>query len=327
VATFRIDLLFNMNEGGWSEGFYKPATDLANAISDVTSLANQRQKLKADICQIVGARVSALDVDGNPTGRGRIVDLRGTLEATPGLEARDQYTTSIRATYFDQGDVNRKRVWLRGLPDTAVAFNVTSGRPEILAAWKTKFDTWHLFLTTGGYLIKYLNPNVNVGDIQKIARLGFTTEGALRATFTVAPPAVFAAGRRVIIRKYKGALGVKVNGRTSVIEREATGALTYNKWATYCADQETMGGNAEMVKEVYSFTPIQIGVVGPPSSHKVGRPFFLQVGKARSLKGCPVTLVAPPATGSATATRSTHGFSPETTSPSASAGSLLAQMP
>lgn len=319
--------MFNMGEGGWSEVYYLSATDIAAVIPLATALGNKRNELLSSAAGVVGARIVPLDVDGNATGRGRVLDLRGQLEGVPTGEARDQFTTAIRVTFADTTETRRKFMWMRGLPDSAVAYDPVTGKSQILQAWKDKLTAYTTFLTNEAYQVKYLNPNVNAGDIQFIDRIGFTTEGALRATFKVAPPAAFDTKRRVIIRKYRGELGPRVNGRTMIAARDTPMSLTMNKWATYCADQETMGGGAEMVKEVYGFTPIQVGRPIQISAHKVGRPFFLQVGQARSLRGCPVTLVAPASSGSASATARGFGPSPEPPTPSRSDGTLLAPMP
>src|SRR5262249_43057389 len=163
-----------------------------------------------------------------------------------------------------------KKVWLRGLPDNAVAYDAVTGKPSIDPAWVTLFETYTTYLTTNNYQIKFLSPNANAGEVQPIQRVAFSTEGALVLKFAGAPAAVFQPGVRVIVRKYRGALGVKVNGPTKVIERAADGTLTLNKWAVHCTDQETAGGAAELVREIYSFVSIFDSHVLAPSSHKVG---------------------------------------------------------
>lgn len=299
MANFRIDLLMNMQEGGWSEVYYTTGTDLPAIIPRAKALASQRTVLNSTACTVVGARIVPLDASGNPSGRGKVLDFRNNIDAPPTGVARDQYTTAIRVTFKDSPELHTKFMWMRGLADDSAKYDPVTGRETIDPGFKTKLDAYVAYLNGDSFQIKYLNPNVNQGDIQYPDRVGFTTEGALRLTFKVAPPAAFAQGLRVIVRKYRGALGNQVNGRTRVLERDLVGALTLGKWATYCADQETMAGSAELVKEVYGFTLIADASADHIRAHKVGRPFFLQVGRVRPKRGCPVTLVAPASTGSA----------------------------
>jgi len=288
MAMHRVDLLINMDEGGWSESYYIDAADVGVASGKASTLKLARGGLLNDRAIVAGWRVQPLNSFGQPSGRGYVTDRRAGPQPTSAPGARDQFTTSWLIEKADSGNLHRSRSWLRGLPDPWVAYT-TAGKITWPTASDPSWDNFKNIITTEQWQVRFFNNDPNNNPWPLLQTVRFTTEGYLEVVLQVNPVVAFVPGDYVRIRKYTGEIGPGVNGKARVIAVEDGTTLTLNRISKHCADEETVGGLAELAYDRYSFNAIVFFDRVRPTSHKTGRPFFSPLGRRGSQRGCRVT--------------------------------------
>lgn len=290
MPNWKVQLLYNMNEGGWSETHYVVGETISDAILKAKNIGDQRVFALNPNALWVGERISELDAKGLVTGRGRVFDVRSGAERVDAGGFRDQFTTSWFMRDFDATRRIIRKYWLHGLPDDWVGYN-QAGLPSYPAAANNWLNAWQGVVNINT-LIKSANQNELTNPKFVFANVSFTTDGYLKLEFNVDLSTDYKALARVVVRRYRGTLGTGVNGYARIAQRVDNRTIILDKRAPHCAEETDAGGAGYVMLEWYTFTAPAGVSRERPSSRKVGRPFFSPVGTLPRAKGCLVTRAA-----------------------------------
>jgi hypothetical protein len=228
MPNFKLVFQFTQPSKGWSEVYYRTATDVRAASVLSQSFIDSMRNFRANITTLIKVRVS--DVLNNRSSV--VVPINQVGGPTPGLTA--DITASAAVVTLNAPLVGSSRkVWLRGLPDTYITRDLTSG-----------IDTPDPRLLSG--INNFLNQlAVSAFTVRALAKIGvppnvFTTlisvtsvAGAGTITLNFAAGPTFAIGTQINITQVSQKLFPGLKGTFTIVSSTVTTAvIAYNALTT-----------------------------------------------------------------------------------------------
>lgn len=267
---------------GWSEKVFTSAfPDTATLVSWANDYANFRMALSTTDVTMTRARIAST-LKRNPyvvlLGGGRGID--GTLPP-PSENSDIAILTRLTSANFLYN-----RIFVRGVPDNVVDQETFQND----ATWNSRFNAWGGFLFSSGFAL------VKTGQGHDPTRFPITSAGPNSPkgiTIIVPPTVVFTQGQQIRI----GGSPIPGYNGLRVITGGPIATPSGNKWLLSGANP--ISTPPASVNLYYTTTVVntyavnQVTVEGV-SERKVGRPFGLAAGRARTLfSQRPSTLAGP----------------------------------
>lgn len=266
MPNYKANIFFTGNNAGWSETFYKTATDPDKAFTAAQSLVTARLKILCIDYKIVAVRISDELIQ-----RDSLLDGQNSYGGYDKLWTGDVPWNAMLCR-LGAGSLYWRPLYLRGVPD--VLFNPQT--PDEVAAqadWQATCKSYLSYLRTATWQMKVLakppgNPNIVVVSIG--------AGGAGQVLVTTATPHGLVVGDKAAFYNIKV---VPLLGQRYVVTR-ATDTTFEVKWTGAGAGAYSFGGYVRKVAYLY---PAINEVDQERVVHRiVGRPFNQQRGRRRS---------------------------------------------
>jgi hypothetical protein len=224
MANFKIAFVYSQPIAkGFTEVYYRVADTIQQAATFSTNLLNHACNLRHPLTVLRKIRVS--DTLGNRSSLVVAVNQGGNYLAGSGDQGPDITGVSAVCLLASVAKASSRRVWLRGLSDTAVTRSSTTGLDTPTEQLRSAINNWIASLSRNNFAIRSLvklgtPPNV----YQRINSItGTVAQGKVTVTFTGVNQA--AVGQRIIISQVSPKLYPGINGHWTVL---AIGSNTFD---------------------------------------------------------------------------------------------------
>lgn len=141
MAVFKCTYIFNGGKTGWSESWYtQQPSDVQDAMSEFATTVGARQALLGYPNYIEAIRVSAVNSGLVPALR-TFPKPRIPLAPVPVTSLTDSTYNAIAVRFNDQSGDYRRTMFLRGVPDSWISYNV-AGQPIWSAVMTKLLNAW-----------------------------------------------------------------------------------------------------------------------------------------------------------------------------------------
>jgi hypothetical protein len=270
MPAWKCTTLFEAKNQGWSETWYLNTSLTATQVMDKLRLiCPSRAKLLGFGCSIIALRVSDDAVRGDSE-----LYVPAPGEFPPFAVVRDNPTNAIYCK-VTSGQLYRRQLWLRGVPDVWIAWDNTLGTYTVDPLFNTNLGIFKLALINEGFQLRALNKNLNINNQRAIIDIvdgpaGFTTYNVPAHGYTVGQEIRIANVVDRLLKPLQGTTRVKSVGGVAEF-------TTYQPWRAYYADQYT--GSAKVITRYLDYPVITNVVYVRPGSRRVGRTFFAPRGR------------------------------------------------
>lgn len=273
--------LFGQGRNGWSESYYIEATDYAAAQTRFKRLATNRSLLLGKGSYIDGIRISdeAILNDSYPVDLGTGTATQDAVTDTP------WNSIYVRA---QAGALYRRQFHLRGVPDSWITIDPTTGKGIIPAVARAAFDAWAADATGFAPVMKL---KVMSKTLDAVAITGQPTQDGTFTKFNVGAVPGLEAVPYVLLRKWKGPDRKTLNRRWDVITYANPWVTLALPWA-YLRDPDH-DYKGMLLRRVPAYADMTDLFLTRFASKKTGRAFFVSAGKAPAKKD-PTTGEPPP---------------------------------
>jgi len=262
MALFRTTWFFKVNNYGWTENFHHMGSDYPTVRVACDALSAFRKSILGSNAQLVGVRISDDEVFRDSEFR------QNPPIFGPGTwpTASDPAFTSL-LTRWDSGQVIRKNLFLRGVPDELVEQGAWVNDP----LWATRWSAFRGAVISNQFAIKSLGgPAAPQIAVLNIDATGIVSTGT---------PHSFIAGDKVHFSN------VKTTPRLPTVMMVTLPITTFSfslvNWAGRPAVFPT---NGRVRKYVFQVVPITAGIWERVIKKSTGRPFDTPRGRRRLVK-------------------------------------------
>lgn len=281
MAKYKVQLLFNLLQQGWSEVYFNSYTDQATAETQVLALAGKRTPMLNKNAKVVGYRLSKLTDQGVPVGRTFSADITGLAVGAPSTGTKDQTNVSLNVRFQNQASdtAGLKTMHLRGWPDGSAHWD-DDGQPVFDNAFKNPWNTFVNYMITGQFQISTFDKQD--GSNPKFLIETFEYDAAGRLVINLAADDNdTVVGQRIKLFKMPGPDKACVNGLHRVLERITSTRLILDRInpAGLQAAQPAAGGFYR--REKYQWDAITSVRDYWWSTRNTGRAFFATAGRQR----------------------------------------------
>jgi len=270
MANWKVTYIFNAAAQGWTETFYTTNISANNVGEPAGRLGGLRMLMLGTGANLVAFRISDDAVQGDstlvriPPADNVALNVGGTRDF--------QDTAALGDCYA--GDLYRRQLWLRGIPDAWTTYNPTNQQWTPHAVFMQAFNQLAALLVTDPWALKGINKDPVTSKPSIINNV--TIDGS-RFVFATVAAHGYAVGNTVKVSRVKAINSQYIN-KTFKIEA-VTGTtfsvphgLTIQTGILYQS-----GGVAKLL--VPTFPKITMAQYNTISGHKTGRAFFVRRGR------------------------------------------------
>lgn len=286
MAIFKGSFIFQAGDNGWTEGWYFNATSLATAVTTWATFRSKRDDCLGDWAWIKALRVAGEPADG-------VVDIT-SLAAPEGQQVapaiRDTAWNAVLAMCRSGG--SRRQMWMRGVPDRAVAFNAITGQPELNNLLNSALKAWAALAVKdpGGLLMKVkvrAGGEITPADGATPAVMNTPKEIAAIARIPDVNRVILTLGahpflqfQSITIKNGRRGQVPWLRGTYRVLEATPT-TITIATPNDPQTPIQYLGGTT-VYRNVYKYPPITSIKYGRFASRKTGRSLFVSRGRQRN---------------------------------------------
>lgn len=281
MAKWRLDLLMNLRQQGWSETYYTDANSRLDLETKLLGFMILRNRLLNVSARVVGYRTQPLTDDGLPMGKAYASDLTSTDLGANAPGNKDVTNVSINVRWWNnQVDVGSKLVHMRGFPDSSIQFDA-NGNPTFDNAFRNPWNNWVARMVDGTMYLRTFQVIDAANAKIELTTIEYNAQGMLQVTLAN-DNNDDKAGMRVKLFKVKAPLDPCANGLRRIISRPTptTMVLDHHRREGILAGQPAAG--AYLRREKYLFTVINSVRDFWPSTRNTGRAFFATAGAHRN---------------------------------------------
>lgn len=284
MAISKVSFIFNVGRNGWTEQYYYSGNANPNDVyDDAKQFAVKRAELLTRVVQpdapgapVADYLIEAIRVSRVPaTSPGRLFSGSGLPILAPlgNPQFADRDNVVFAYGYSAGGTVSR-RLEFRGVPSAWVNGNLNNRRGPFSAALQNAFNVFKLFLQLNPQWGMYFqNPTGEVNIT------GMTTNGDGQLVIT-APGLVTGVNQYVVLRGIRGDGTTRLGGRARVIAVGTGNTFTLS--TVKCSRCEfRFDSLGKVAPQNMVFTPFSDLVLSGFGNRKIGRAFFLTLGRQR----------------------------------------------
>lgn len=268
---FRFTMIYNFNASGWSESWYftgNPTFPVPqNSIFD--QVMNARTEMCGDGIQPQGWRLS--DVD-NP----RQTFIRDIVKVNNAGILPDTPSSAWLAIARGVGNIGRRQVWLRSIPDAWVAYDGSVQKFLPTGKLIDGRDAYLGVLKAGGFCIRTIQSFKASTTKVRVTAVAPEPTGGTTLTVNVAG---LDLTKPIIVSGFRKPLGV-LNGVYDAYSAYVGGTnfITLSHVAVPTNQTTAYPGGAYVRQQVFAYQTIGSMELRYPRKRKVGRAFFADHG-------------------------------------------------
>lgn len=272
-TNFKCNLFFGQGTYGWSETYYREEESYNACLEALDKLREKRIALLAKGASCIGSRVS----DDAFQNDGQVLEPPNVpVEQVndPNEAGVDQPWTCLLLR-LQAGPVYRRQLYIRGIPDEAVAFPFKQAENTVIGKkWWTRMRGFTSLLTTSWRLKTMKRVGVGFNGTQLIT----VVPGVGLGTYVLTLTADVGVAPNSLIHLYRNARQSQWNGNFRVIETGVRTVTVYNGRANPAIGQ--LKGKARILD--YQYPQITEALVVRWTHRDTGRPFDASRGRQRA---------------------------------------------
>ena len=271
MPTYKVTWIFNQHKQGWTETFYRTASNYTDAKNFALAHVPTRLGLCGRGVTIEAIRISDVDILGD-----------GCLEVNPPnqgpypADADNPWCAALVG--LCAGDrLYRRSLWLRGIPDSWMARDAVTGDCGFPTVMKSRVDALINHLKISNWKLKVIKKTgagtapatiTNISDNPATGRIVFTTT---LAGLTV--------GDTVRVTDFSGPDKKKLNKTWKIMSITGTDIEVDGKFADL--EDATLDAGGKMKRRIIDYVDVEEGSLLRCMWKKTGRAFFVPAGRRR----------------------------------------------
>lgn len=267
MPIYKCDWMFALAQQGWTETFYIEADNSSKVFQTIGELTAVRVALLGTPAYVKTRRASNVALVNDSDIRTNIIPAKNQGDG----QSSDQPNSCVLAR-FQSGHLYRRQCWLRGIPDSWIAFNAAgqfNPPPQLLA----NFLPWRdaIVNLANNVKIKALSKALPTKTVDNLT-------GAIGSFFTITSAAHGLANLDNV--RIKGCQGDNVEGVNGVFEIFNADANTFQIPVAVTDNFNYIGGGTFRAR-LNIYPQIDNGELLRPSIHKTGLPLQVSRGQKR----------------------------------------------
>lgn len=273
MADYKIDTFFALDNQGWSESFYMPATDPDTCYNQYLAVYQARAAILADPCKVVALRISDIAISRDST-----LFTIPSAPLFPGTNLADR-VGNARRIRMENNSIYWRHLLLRGIPDEV--FDRANPGNATKVAWVAAANLWIKAITG----VAPYNPSrtcyIRVAfkpPPPEVKVMGFLPDPVNPGVQLVTTDIALAVNLGDIVTFYnmRGFLPKIHKAQVVGLPVGGTFKIRYSQ-----EEAAPLSPSARVKKEVFVLVPIQTVSDLGQTHRNTGRPFGQQLGRRR----------------------------------------------